>query len=108
MPTDWKKYNQSLPGKWREYRRNARTRGITWMLTKAQFESHWGEPCFWCGEEFEGFGIDRYDSDIGYEDGNTFSCCSMCNFMKRNYKVSDWLKKMVRILELHRGEIDES
>lgn len=42
-------------------------------------------------------GIDRIDSSKGYSDDNCVSCCSMCNLMKNNYSVYDFLNHINKI-----------
>ena len=44
-------------------------------------------------------GIDRIDSNKGYTKDNVISCCEMCNRMKSDYNVKDWLRKVKTIAE---------
>lgn len=47
-------------------------------------------------------GIDRIDSSIGYIEGNIVSCCSMCNRMKMDYQVGDFIRKCIQIASIWR------
>lgn len=47
------------------------------------------QNCYLCGGP--GGGIDRFDSDIGYTSSNIRPCCSMCNYMKKDYSFEAFL-----------------
>lgn len=42
-------------------------------------------------------GIDRVDSQRGYELENCVSCCSMCNYMKQDYSITEFIQKIHQI-----------
>lgn len=42
-------------------------------------------------------GIDRIDSDKGYNIDNVVSCCTRCNWMKSNQSVTNFIKKTEQI-----------
>lgn len=50
----------------------------------------WCSPCYLCGK-VPAMGLDRYDSSIGYTDENTRSCCTDCNYMKKNMSFDDFV-----------------
>lgn len=93
-----------------EYRNNAKRRGISFNLTIDEFEEITKLPCHYCGgyssdynEKSRGNGIDRKDSDIGYETNNIVPCCSRCNFVKNqmSYKeFIDYIKRLYRTVVL--------
>ncbi len=99
-----KLYSNNIAGKFSQYRSSAKSRGLSFNLTKDEFSSFWQVPCTYCGSEVATIGIDRIDSSIGYSIDNCVSCCTMCNHMKLDYSLDEWLDKMKQILK-HRGII---
>ncbi len=95
---------QTLGKKFITYKHGAKVRGHAFNLTKDEFSSFWQVPCTYCGSEVATIGIDRIDSSIGYSIDNCVSCCAMCNTMKLNHSLDEWLDKMKQILK-HRGII---
>jgi len=82
--------------KYKQYIRNAYVRrelGIPFTLTPKQFISMWKSKCVYCGEQIETIGIDRIDSDKGYEYDNVVPCCNTCNKMKMALDQADFIKK---------------
>lgn len=91
-----------------KYRRSARTRGIVFLLTRADMARLVSSPCVYCGREktsvlthhakawrtpdqvFHYSGVDRVDNTRGYEADNAVSCCWMCNRAKQSASVEEW------------------
>ena len=86
------------------YKRNARTRGLSFRLTKEQFRSITGEPCFYCKAGPSAIierprqngiyvynGIDRVDNTKGYSVSNCVPCCKICNWMKNDMDQKEFL-----------------
>ncbi len=44
-------------------------------------------------------GIDRFDNTIGYIKDNCRSCCSLCNYLKRDSSYEKFINKIKRIYE---------
>jgi hypothetical protein len=81
-----KQYDAAIRGKYSAYRQ----RGMT--LSIEEFHALVTTPCTYCGLEPETYhGIDRIDSDFGYENGNIVACCWICNRMKNNMSVKEFL-----------------
>lgn len=78
-----KKYRQTLKGKYNSYKRNSKSRNISFNLTLEQFSVFWKQPCYYCKTEIETVGIDRVDNSKGYSMDNCVSCCKDCNINKR-------------------------
>ena len=95
-------HNHSVAGKFRSYKHGAKRRGFEWDLTLEQFHSFWYVNCHYCGDEIQGVGIDRVNSNLGYSEDNCVPCCQICNEMKLDYPLSDWLKQ-VRKIAKHMG-----
>lgn len=86
------------------YKRNAKERGYPWCLDRDVFENLVFGPCFYCGteprttvnnsrrEEIGKYnGVDRRDNSKGYDSTNAVSCCSFCNYAKRDRSESEFL-----------------
>ena len=89
-------HNQKLNARYRDYKRNAATRGLVFEMTIEEFDAMTQETCVFCGSE-DYIGIDRVDSDFGYIDGNVQPCCTMCNKMKSNFGEDAFLAQVARI-----------
>lgn len=87
-------YNQSISGKYSAYKLCARQRGIVFALTKEEFALFWQQPCFYCGSSIETIGLDRYDNDKGYENGNVVPCCVRDNTIKHETHGDDYLRQI--------------
>jgi hypothetical protein len=66
----------------KEYERSAARRGLSLNITLGQFRAITAQPCLFCGESWRPRGIDRWNSEIGYELDNCRPCCGACNMFK--------------------------
>jgi len=73
------------------YKRNSKKSGRVFNLTKEQFESVYGNPCYYCGRKLQVMGLDRVDNGVGYEIGNVVSCCTDCNIGKRKLTQREFI-----------------
>lgn len=78
------------------YKQNAKKRGVAFDLSLTQFSSLLKKSCIYCGTD-DRIGIDRVDSSLGYFDGNCASCCSDCNYAKREMSSESFLNLVARI-----------
>ena len=91
---------RTIDGKLSTYRKVARKYEREFKLTKDEFAAIISQPCYYCGELQENFnGIDRMDNSKGYELYNCVPCCSMCNRMKNNYNINEFMNKCKLIIE---------
>lgn len=89
---------------------NAKLRGIKWNLSKDQVKKIAESSCVYCGlppsnvsrgsanGDYIYTGIDRIDSDGGYEIDNIVPCCNDCNKAKLTMSVvefTEWIKRLV-------------
>ena len=95
-------YNNTLEGRFRNYKGNAKTRGFIFNLTFNEFSDMVTKPCYYCGDV--SYGVDRLDSSLGYIQGNIVSCCSMCNRMKQIYTEEEFINQCIKISEYNKGE----
>jgi hypothetical protein len=103
-----------ISSEYRKYKHSAKRRGYEFDLDKEEFESLVKSDCNYCGQapsskkqitvkrrsvwhEGENValnGIDRVDNSRGYFTDNVVSCCSFCNYAKRDRtheEFLDWL-----------------
>ncbi len=98
----------------RMYKYSAKKRKIDFNLTKREMKDLTQKKCYYCDSEPSSVasgkslygnyvynGIDRIDSNKGYEKDNCVACCSMCNMMKKDYSVDNFLKKVEKIYNKH-------
>jgi hypothetical protein len=100
----------------RSYKNGAKARELEWDLTLLEIDSLIFSPCHYCGKQFSKVtyrkdrktmffmaavcihnGIDRKDSNIGYIKDNCVSCCSTCNYAKRDMSYDafvDWINRI--------------
>lgn len=83
---------------YKDYVRNAKTRNLVFEITKEEFKQITNKSCAYCGEEANPInGIDRIDSSLGYIKTNIISCCTKCNTMKHDYKLTEFLEHITKI-----------
>jgi len=85
------------------YKNRTRKNGIVFTLTREETNRIVNEPCKYCGQSSKDNsvlkinGIDRLDSDRGYEAGNVVSCCWKCNAAKNTMKIDEFMQWIYRI-----------
>lgn len=97
------------------YKRNAKTRGLSWELSLEEFDTLIKRECFYCGEPPETRilrryiggelrltklsynGIDRADYKKGYTTDNCLSCCSRCNLGKLRMTPEEFINHAIKI-----------
>ena len=97
-----KKYYKNNTDKWYThktrylaYKRRAEEHGLAFDITFEDFKDMILDKCYYCNDD--GHGIDRVNNSIGYIDGNMVPCCSVCNFMKRNLDLNQFIEKCMKI-----------
>lgn len=88
---------------WNHYVKGAKKRGISFELSKTQFEALIVQPCFYCTSFREGEvnGIDRLDNHNGYMEGNVVPCCEPCNQAKGAQHPQEFVDKLLAIHRYH-------
>lgn len=95
------------------YKYSAKVRNHKFDLTYEKFKSIISENCFYCGSEpvetlkskainttnipIKHNGIDRMNNELGYSDFNSLPCCGICNIMKRNLSIDDFIEHIYKI-----------
>lgn len=90
-----------------DYLGNARRRGYAFSLSKEEFFSLCVSHCHYCGcapsrplsstPWILVNGVDRVDNSRGYEVDNAVSCCTICNYLKREMDYAQFLTHIRRI-----------
>lgn len=102
-------------GRYVAYRSRANRREFTFDLTLSQFAEIVQRDCFYCGAKPDMLprsrpivpgdplvnGVDRIDSSLGYDASNVVPCCTVCNRMKLDLTLPDFLARIRRIAKLH-------
>lgn len=94
-----------------DYRRGAKVRGFDWQLTDARFFELAAFNCAYCGDPPDNIwgrktahgifiysGVDRKNASLGYSRDNCVPCCRLCNIMKRDKTVTDFIAHAKRII----------
>jgi hypothetical protein len=96
------------------YKSAAKTRKYTFELTKKQFKRLTKDNCTYCNTspnsisigslgaarehgKYKYNGVDRVDNTQGYYLSNCVTCCAMCNKMKMNYTLDEFVNKITEI-----------
>lgn len=90
-------YRKTLTFRYAAYKYSAKIRGLKFDINFVKFEELINRSCVYCGNA--GYGIDRIDSNTGYIKGNIVSCCSMCNRMKSDYTIDEFIDQCIKISE---------
>jgi hypothetical protein len=99
------------------YRSSAKSKNLSFDLTKEQFAILTKADCHYCGvkptkildnPEFNGGyiynGIDRKNNDIGYVMDNCLTCCTDCNFLKKDRDYDFFINLIYKIYEHRENE----
>ncbi len=97
------------------YRNGARFRKLEFSLTEEDVRMLVTGHCFYCGSapsrHFQRGpksaslmvnGIDRMDNTKGYVLGNIVSCCTECNYVKRDKPFGEWMQWLDRVVKHRR------
>ncbi len=92
-------YSRTPQGKFIEYKARAKRRGIEFNISRHLFSLIIKLPCHYCGAN--GTGLDRVDNSCGYTIDNIVPCCNMCNRMKNDRNVKEFIDRCIRISNNH-------
>ena len=84
-------------GRYSTYKKKAKFKEISWLLSQDDFFKMWKKPCSYCLMGIGGIGVDRIDSFIGYQADNVTPCCGRCNAGKMNHSASGFADLIERI-----------
>lgn len=100
---------------YRNYRGNARRKGLVFDISEDTFRKLITQECFYCGTPpRDGYytkrnrngnlkrnGIDRVDNERGYVGDNIVTCCRHCNRVKGTMDVGEFLGLVHKIARKH-------
>jgi hypothetical protein len=91
-------YPEGLCALYSEYKQNAKTRNIQFSLSHSEVLCLVTKPCYYCQKNPSPYiGIDRLANALGYLLENCVPCCSLCNHMKCDMSVEDFLLHVRKI-----------
>jgi hypothetical protein len=92
------------------YKQQSNKRKIEFLLSKDEFLNIVSQNCFYCNEEpkesgynkkshgiYKCNGIDRVDSNLGYELNNVVPCCKKCNYAKNEFSELEFFKHIEQL-----------
>jgi hypothetical protein len=79
------------------YKKTSENRGISFQLENDEFYNIIKSPCSYCKLFIKDGcrGIDRIDSNLGYQSNNVVPCCKTCNKMKNILSVECFKSKII-------------
>ncbi len=94
------KRNKNKPNhRFQTYLSGARVRKIQFDLTFEEFETFWNKPCYYCGKDIDGIGLDRKDPSDGYNMKNIVPCCTQCNRAKTIQTTEEFILMCKKVAE---------
>jgi len=90
--------DNTIDGRYRRYKHEAKRRNIDFNITKNQFKTYWKKKCYFCGGEIKTIGLDRIDNNKGYSIDNLKSCCKVCNRMKGKMSYPNFINHCKKIV----------
>lgn len=90
-------YYWTLTSQYHSYLKNAKKKNNEFLLSKDDCKQFYNTICKYCNTEYKGLGIDRVNNQIGYILSNCVPCCKICNWMKRDLSLEDFLNHIKKI-----------
>lgn len=79
---------------------SARFRKIKYRISKQKMANLVVQKCHYCGDKPDPVGgVDRIDSRLGYTVKNCVPCCGLCNTMKMEQTVEEFMDRCRKIIE---------
>jgi hypothetical protein len=102
---DWYAKNKMKSPKRRfsEAKHAAKKRDIEWLLALEEYSTLIIMPCYYCANKLgepvkRAIGLDRLDSEKGYELSNVVSCCYTCNCIKHQFLTPEEMLLIAKTL----------
>jgi hypothetical protein len=96
-------FNDTSSVSYSDYKYRANEKNLKFELLKEEFNDIIEKECYLCGKKTTDThinGIDRFNNKLGYVKNNCMPCCTMCNYMKKNYDYVDFLVKCYLVYQL--------
>lgn len=97
-----REYSRRGVGRFKAGKARAATKGFAWTLTETEFLALLDLPCHYCNRPLDptGVGLDRKDSNGGYDTGNVVPCCGRCNKVKNEVFSYEQMLKLAQVIRL--------
>lgn len=93
-------WSESISGSYEIYYNNAKKRNYDFVLKENEYKILVDGKCFYCNKEntyTHRNGIDRKNSNLGYNIDNCVTCCSECNRMKLILSEKEFIEHCKKI-----------
>jgi len=94
------KVRTNLRARFNNAHNTAKHKNKEWSISYDDFLIIVAKSCVYCGENIEIRGMDRINNNLGYTLENIASCCSLCNYLKRDLSVEEF-KNHIRKIYIH-------
>lgn len=102
-----KRKNWKSEDVYKKYCRDAKRRGLIFLLTKQDFVIFQNRSCHYCNAPLDKVRLDRVDNQIGYLLNNVVPCCAICNRLKGTLGLTDFLQHITKIYSFQKGKIND-
>lgn len=85
---------------------NAKYTDVPCEINRELVASFREEPCYYCGDDLDKYGVDAVDISAGFVEGNVQPCCRVCNSAKKGHHYRDYLRMMCNIGMVHTTDTD--
>ena len=98
-----REYRRTLKGRYSERKKKCAQTDRSFTLTFQEYCKIVSDPCYYCAYNFgkpveAGCGLDRLDSNLGYDLDNVVSCCKDCNTVKSDLITPDEMKAIMALI----------
>lgn len=80
-----------------ELRSEEKQKNRPFKITKEIMEESITKPCYYCGDDFQGPGVDAVDINAGFVPENVQPCCKFCNVAKGRHHWRDFVRMMCNV-----------
>ena len=72
---------------------------VQMLLSDEKIQEINQSACWYCGifRQVRTIGVDRVNPGGNYEDDNVVPCCTICNFMKCDHQLDEWIEHLFKI-----------
>lgn len=90
---------------YKSYKSRSPRRNLSFDLTLNTFIKHFNDPCYYCGNDYDGISFDRVVNTKGYTEDNIVPCCHDCNRMKTTVSHDRFIKLCKSIARNHETKL---
>lgn len=105
--TKRKIWENTPKSRYKKYKLSAKNRNLNFHLTFRQANKLFIDNCFYCGKKSiignKINGIDRINNKKGYFLKNCVTSCKICNFLKGQLHIKDFIEQCKKIVSNHKN-----